>query len=925
MDFNFSDIEERYRAEWQANRVYATTNDSDKPKYYILDMFPYPSGSGLHVGHPLGYVASDIYARYKRLTGFNVLHPMGFDSFGLPAEQYAISKGTHPSVTTAENSANYRRQLDNLGLSFDWDRAVNTADPKYYKWTQWIVTQLFAHYYDKKIAKALPIEQLVRQFEHNGSIDVQAATSGDWNFTAADWKAMSVAQQDAVLMTYRLAYRTMGYVNWCEALSTVLANDEIVNGVSERGGHPVTKKEMYQWNLRITAYSDRLIAGLEDLDWSEAIKNMQRNWIGRSEGAIVRFQTASSPVTVFTTRPDTIFGVTFLVLAPENLLVQNFTTDAQRADIDAYIAYVKSRSEVERQQEKTVSGVFTGAYATHPFTGEAVPIWISEYVLAGYGTGAIMAVPSDDERDKAFAQKFDLPIIDVVDESMYPNASLDDKLGKIINSDFLNGLEVKEAITLAIDKLAESGVGARKTNYKLRDANMSRQRYWGEPYPIIYAANGSTHALPLAQLPLELPHLEDFKPTGESPLARLHEWKNIATAFEKKEGTLAVREVDTMPGFAGSSWYSLRYMDNHNDNEFAGKKALEYWEDVDFYMGGTEHAVGHLLYARTFHQFLYDLGHIKTPEPFRKLVNQGMIQGISQLITIQLSDKSIELHVPVDLVDEKGRLFYDKWLEMKRIDNRFESYGDETVNWQEENGERYTQLRALVEKMSKSKHNVINPDDMVARYGADNFRMFEMFLGPIEASKPFDIKGIKGVEGFLRKYIALFYDEKGQFAVSNDAPTADDLRALHTCIKKVTEDIERLQMNTCISTFMIATNALRDLKCNKRAVLQELNILLAPFAPFVTEEIWHRLGNADSIHNTATFPTHNDKYLKSDTVDYPVQINGKKRANILLPAGLSAAELEALILANEEVQKYLMGATPKKVIIVPNRLVSLVV
>jgi leucyl-tRNA synthetase len=924
---DFSKIEATAKALWEKEQIYAVTNDAKKPKFYILDMFPYPSGSGLHVGHPLGYVASDIYARYKRLNGFNVLHPMGFDSFGLPAEQYAIQRGVHPAVGIAENVVTYRKQLDNLGLSFDWSREVNTCDPAFYKWTQWIVKQLFIHFYNKNTNTVDTIENLVAAFAKGGSSAVNAAHNCTTVFSASEWQNFSPKQQDEILMGYRLAYRTRGLVNWCEGLGTVLANDEIINGVSERGGYPVTKREMFQWNLRITAYADRLLEGLNRIEWSDALKNIQKNWIGRSEGAMVTFSIKNeelkikndkhSAFQVFTTRPDTIFGVTFAVLAPEHSLIPAITTDEQRETVENYVAWVKSRSDVERMAERKVSGAFTGAYCEHPFSGAKVPIYISEYVLAGYGTGAIMAVPSDDERDAAFAKHFDLPIIEVVDKSDYPGASLDDKVGKIINSDFLNGLEVKNAIKKAIEKTEEKGIGNGKVNYRLRDANMSRQRYWGEPYPIIFDADGVAHAVNDADLPVILPDLDDFKPTGtgEAPLAKAVEWR--------KRGE-ASREIDTMPGFCGSSWYWLRYMDPHNADALASREAMDYWGQVDMYLGGSEHAVGHLLYARMWQKFLFDLGVAPNDEPFKKLINQGMIQGISKLISVKTAEKTIEIHVPVKFVDMHDRISEADFRKIQQAEKIFEELNDDQLDWQTQNGERFLNTRSEVDKMSKRYRNTINPDDMVAEYGADVFRLFEMFLGPIEQSKPFDTKGIKGTDGFIKKYTNLFY-QNDQFTVTDEAATADELRALHTCIKKVRDDIEKMGMNTCVSAFMICVNAFKDLKCNKRSVLQELTVLMAPFAPFITEHIWQELGNEGSIHRDAVYPIFEEKHLKSDTIDYPVQFNGKKKCNIFLPAAATKEEVEALALAHPEVLKYLAGSPPKKVIVVMGKMVNMVV
>ncbi|MBP7273216.1 MAG: leucine--tRNA ligase [Saprospiraceae bacterium] len=923
MEYHPRSIEKKWQQYWKQNNTYLVTNQSTKPKYYILDMFPYPSGAGLHVGHPLGYIASDIVARFKRLQGYNVLHPMGYDAFGLPAEQYAIDTGIHPVDSTATNIARYREQLDNIGFSFDWSREVQTSDPSYYKWTQWIFLALFEHYYDKTADKALPINHLIQEFEKNGSNGINAAHSFEGDFSAEQWKAMSAKEKDDILMNYRLAYRKVGFVNWCEALGTVLANDEVKDGFSVRGGFPVTKKAMLQWSLRTTAYAERLLNGLDNLDWSEALKAMQRNWIGRSEGAKLFFEIVGNTerVEIFTTRIDTIFGATFMVLAPEHNIVSNITTSEQKEKIESYLQYVASRSERERQAEvKKVTGEFTGAYALNPFTKKHIPIWIGEYVLKDYGTGAIMAVPSDDERDMAFAKTFDLPIIDVVDKTDYPGATLHDKLGKIINSDFLNGMEVPDAIELMLQKIESTGIGYRQVNYKVRDANYSRQRYWGEPFPIKYNKDGVAIALPISELPLTLPPTEDFKPSpdGRAPLSKLTDWVNQYEGYEL--------ETDTMPGFAGSSWYFLRYMDAHNTQQFASPDALKYWESVDFYIGGAEHAVGHLFYARMWHKFLFDTGLVPTDEPFKKLINQGMIQGVSSImykiktentfvsagLRNQYEDLS-EINVDVSLV-------VDYVLDIEQFKLWRPMYAD--AKFILEDG-KYI-CGAVVEKMSKSKYNVINPDDVIETYGADCFRMYEMFLGPIEQSKPWDTKGISGVAGFLRKLWSLFYHhETNKYLVTDDAPTPEELKILHAAIKKVTEDIERFSLNTCVSTLMICVNDLKKVNGSKKALLEPLVVLTAPFAPHIAEELWHILGNQNTVCD-ATFPTFNSAYLVSDTMTYPICTNGKKRIVMDFPADASNEEIEQIVMALPKMTEWMEGKSPKKVIIVKGRMVNVV-
>ncbi|MBK9734215.1 MAG: leucine--tRNA ligase [Saprospiraceae bacterium] len=957
MHYHPENIESKWRQNWVDSMLYKVYNDSVKPKYYVLDMFPYPSGAGLHVGHPLGYIASDIFARYKRLQGYNVLHPMGYDAFGLPAEQYAIQTGVHPAVSTDENIKRYREQLDNIGFSFDWSREVKTSDPGYYKWTQWIFLQLFNHYYDLDKNKAVSIEILLDEFEKNGNINIHAASTQETVFTADTWNHMSPKEKDDVLMNYRLAYRKTGYVNWCEALGTVLANDEVKDGFSERGGHPVEKRAMMQWSLRITAYAERLLNDLDSLSWSDALKAMQRNWIGKSEGAQMFFDIVGHDMKleIFTTRPDTIFGATYMVLAPEHEFVSLITNAAQKDVVTRYLDYVSSRSEVDRMAEvKEVTGVFTGAYAVNPFNNEHVPIWLGEYVLKDYGSGAIMAVPSDDERDKLFALKFGLKIIDVVDKSDYPGATLSDKVGKIINSDFLNGMEVKDAIKEMFDRIEQSGIGAKKIHYKLRDANYSRQRYWGEPFPIAYDKDGVTHPLDIQKLPLELPELENFQPAsgGKSPLARAEDWVNQLDGLK--------RETDTMPGFAGSSWYFLRYMDASNNMEFASKEAINYWQDVDLYIGGTEHAVGHLMYSRCWHKFLYDLGKVPTIEPFKKLVNQGMItaygyyaDGLSFTNEAQSFEMSKmffgnknDIHdgfkrdntylskitpnhhrLPYiyDYLDGQNRITksqFEKYL--AKEGKNYNVHTSDVFIWvTDDNGEEYFTVNVIQEKMSKSKYNVQNPDEIVAKYGADCFRMYEMFLGPIEQSKPWDTKGIDGVQKFLRKFWSLFYDESA-LNISNEKPSAEALKTLHTAIKRITEDIERFSFNTCVSAFMMCVNELKRLECNHRYILEPLVVLLAPFAPFITEELWCLLGHKTSVH-LADFPVFDPKHLVQDSIEYPVCVNGKKRDTIHIPIKLTQSEIQEIVMDLDSIKKYVSGKDVQKIIVVPNRMVNIVI
>jgi leucyl-tRNA synthetase len=986
MEYNFSEIEAKWAKYWQDHEVYKVVEDRNKPKFYVLDMFPYPSGAGLHVGHPLGYVASDIVARYKRMCGFNVLHPMGYDAFGLPAEQYAVETGTHPEITTEKAIARYKEQLDKIGFNYDWSRKVKTSDPNYYKWTQWIFIQLFNSWYNRKSNKAENINTLITHFEMIGTQGLANFSEEKHTaFTAEEWETFSEKKRLNLLMHYRLAYQSFTEVNWCPALGTVLANDEVKDGKSERGGHPVEKRKMRQWSLRITEYSDRLIEGLDKLDWNESLKDQQRNWIGKSEGALIKFNIAEreGSLEVFTTRADTIFGATFLVIAPEHELVSQITTAEQKTAVENYIAYVKSRSDIERQQEKKVTGAFTGAYAIHPFSGEKIPIWIAEYVLAGYGTGAIMAVPADDERDKKFAEKFGLPVIDIVDKSMYEGAAMEDKVGKMINSDFLNSMEVLDAIETVIQKLEENGIGKRKVNYKQRDAGFSRQRYWGEPFPIKYDILGELDSpfvdseddddidipklIDEKELPLVLPHVDSFKPTGDgrSPLANNKEW--IAQGYE----------TDTMPGYAGSSWYFMRYLDPNNENEFASKEKLDYWQNVDLYMGGSEHAVGHLLYSRLWTKVLYDLGYVPFDEPFKKMVNQGMIQGKSgfvyrlgdpyigdlkpQLPNIFVSkeiferfESGTETELDKQLINEKrkerdnfliqnkikGSFDYNEGIGITKLnefahnfdDNKliFDSFKDplrsrlgneHSLFITNEDGDVVAERE--VEKMSKSKYNVVNPDDVIAQYGADCFRMFEMFLGPIEQSKPWDDKGISGVSSFLRKFWRLFYTESG-WKVTDEAPTDKELKTLHKCIKKISEDIEKMSFNTSVSQFMITVNELQDSKCNKRAILDPLVLCLAPFAPFTTEELWHALGHEGSVHH-ADFPKFDAKYLVESEVEYPVSINGKTRASITLPNEITQEEAWEKVSELEIVQKWMEGKPYKKFVFVKGRIINIVV
>ena len=984
MEYNFRDIETKWQDWWQANDIYKVSNNTDKPKYYVLDMFPYPSGAGLHVGHPLGYIASDIYARYKRLKGFNVLHPMGYDAFGLPAEQYAIEHGIHPAISTKQNIENFRKQLDKIGFCFDWSREVNTSEPSYYKWTQWIFLQLFNSYFCHTEKKALPISLLIKKYETKGAMPKTGKPIAGKHFTSDEWNAFSEKEKADILMRRRLAYCGYGEVNWCEALGTVLANDEVINGVSERGGYPVVKKKLRQWYLRITEYADRLLEGLETVDFSEAMKEMQTNWIGKSYGAEIDFKINDSDekLKVFTTRPDTIFGVDFMVIAPEHELVETITTEKHKQDVDEYLTWVKSRSERERMAEKTISGAFTGAYAINPFDKREIPIYISEYVLAGYGTGAIMAVPCGDERDFRFAKHFNIEITNILGDKFNGEEANPTKDAELENSNFLTGMLMKDAIKVVMNDIEGLGYGKAKVNYKMRDAAFSRQRYWGEPFPIIWK-DGIAYPLDESELPLELPNVENYKPgpEGEGPLANVPEWtaKNL--------------ETNTMPGYAGSSWYFLRYMDPHNDEEFCDKKASDYWNQVDVYVGGTEHAVGHLLYSRMWTKFLFDLGSISFDEPYKKLLNQGMIQGSSrfvyrikfvksvdnlvrEIISEQPNDqgeKSVfmshnlytnfynktpheqsdllnyylkeniklpfilsALHVDVNLVNGIE-------LDMEAFRNSKPEYRDAVficedgsintpLSFGEGSGVRSNQKYICgveTEKMSKSKFNTVDPSDLVEKYGADTFRMYEMFLGPVEQSKPWDTKGIEGVHRFLRKLWRLFYDEASnpplhKWRGAGGEGTAAELKILHKAIKKIQEDTERFSFNTAVSAFMVCVNELADLKCKKKEILEPLTIMLSSYAPHIAEELYHALGNNSSVLD-ATYPTLNSKYLVESTKEYPISINGKLRTTLNISLDANQKEIEEMVLQNDVVKKWLDGKSPKKIIFVKGRMVNVVI
>ena len=929
MEYNFREIEKKWREYWIANNVYKVVEDESKPKYYVLDMFPYPSGAGLHVGHPLGYIASDIYSRYKRLQGFNVLHPMGYDAYGLPAEQYAIQTGQHPEVTTKNNIARYREQMDKIGFSYDWSREVRTCEPIYYKWTQWAFIKMFNSYYDNALQKAMPIATLEAAFAANGTEGVQAACGEELSFTAAEWNAKPEKEKQAILLNYRIAYLGDTMVNWCPKLGTVLANDEVSEGLSVRGGYPVEQKVMRQWCLRVSAYAQRLLDGLDEIDWTESLKETQKNWIGRSEGAEMNFKVKDSDLsfTVFTTRADTIYGVTFMVLAPESELTDLLTTDSQRAEVTNYVQATKKKTERERIADRRVTGVFSGSYAINPITEEAIPVWISDYVLAGYGTGAIMAVPAHDSRDYAFAKHFDLPIIPLIEGADVSEESLDAKEGIMMNSPragheiegglVLNGLQVKEAIAKTKAYIAEKGIGRVKVNFRLRDAIFSRQRYWGEPFPVYYK-EGMPYMLDESKLPLELPEVDKFLPTeqGEPPLGRAKNWVS-------DEGFPL--ELCTMPGFAGSSAYYLRYMDPQNTEALVSKKANEYWRNVDLYIGGTEHATGHLIYSRFWNKFLYDLGVACENEPFKKLINQGMIQGRSNFVyriketntfvSLNLKDQYevTPIHVDVNIVSNDV-------LDIEAFRNWNPEY--KTAEFILEDG-KYV-CGWAVEKMSKSMFNVVNPDVIVEKFGADTLRLYEMFLGPLEQSKPWDTNGIDGVHRFLRKLWGLFYTNDDQLQVTNDEPSAEELKSLHKLIKKISFDIEHFSFNTSVSAFMICVNELSALKCRKRAILEQLITLLAPFAPHTAEELWHVLGNESTVCD-AQWPVCNEAYLVENTATYVVSFNGKARFNIELPADMPAGEVEKMALAHESAAKWVEGKTPKKVIVVPKKIVNIVI
>jgi leucyl-tRNA synthetase len=957
MEYRFRDIEKKWRQRWKDTRIYEVKNGGDKPKCYVLDMFPYPSGAGLHVGHPLGYIASDIYARYKRLKGYNVLHPMGFDAFGLPAEQYALETGQHPAVTTDQNIASFKRQMDNIGFCFDWSREIRTSDPAYYRWTQWIFLQLFGSWYDRTWAKARPIDELTDIFASEGNASHLCPADASLRFTAAEWNGFSHKRKQDVLMDYRLAYSSYGEVNWCEALGTVLANDEVVNGVSERGGYPVVRKRLRQWYLRITEYADRLLEGLAQVDFSDAMKEMQTNWIGRSTGAEITFAVRGAAddlpgLRVYTTRPDTIFGVDFMVLAPELDLVDQITTPGQAAAVEAYLAYVKSRSERERMAEKKITGCFTGAYAVHPFTGREIPIWVSEYVLSGYGTGAIMAVPCGDERDFRFAKHFGIPVTNIIGDAFNGEEANPSKDAILSNSGFLDGMIMRDAAVVVAERLRQMGIGTPKVNYKMRDAAFSRQRYWGEPFPIRWE-DGVAVPLEESELPLELPHVDAYRPgpEGEGPLANLRSW------------TEQHYETNTMPGYAGSSWYFLRYDDPHNSRVFADRAATDYWNQVDVYIGGTEHAVGHLLYSRMWTKLLYDLGYIGFDEPYRRLINQGMITGKSFFAEgrvylapggterLVLSSKREEDGSPELVIDgvscrltpgtQQVRLRYaHKYLDangrlpraafeifLKEQADQLFDIASVYVDWSRERttetGEPYLE-GIVVEKMSKSKRNVENPDDVVEKYGADTFRMYEMFLGPLEQSKPWDTQGIEGVHRFLKKFWRLFYDDAGNFAVTDEAPTESQWRTLHRTIRKVGDDTERFSFNTVVSQLMICVNELASAGCRHRDILEPVLILLAPFAPHISEELYHQLGHETSVLDAA-YPAWEEKYLREAQVVYPVAINGKTRAEMTFDADTAEADIRQAVLKNEVVGKWMDGKPLKKLIIVKNRMINVVI
>ena len=920
MDYNFKEIERKWQSYWAANHTFKAEIDSSKPKYYVLDMFPYPSGAGLHVGHPLGYIASDIYSRYKRLCGFNVLHPMGYDAFGLPAEQYAIQTGQHPAVTTEKNIARYREQMDRIGFSYDWSREVRTCDPAYYKWTQWAFLQMFDSWYDNVQQKARPVAELEAAFAQGGSAAVDAACGDVEAFTAEQWNAFDAKKKSDILMQYRIAYQGETAVNWCPALGTVLANDEVKEGYSVRGGHPVEQKKMTQWQLRVSAYAGRLLEDLETLDWTDSLKDMQRNWIGKSQGAEMVFKVSNGAqeydMTIFTTRADTVFGVTFMVLAPESEWVEKLTTAEQKEAVEEYLAMAKKKTERERMTEtKKVTGVFSGSYAVNPLTGDKVPVWISEYVLAGYGTGAIMAVPAHDSRDYAFAKHFNLPIIPLIEGCDVSESSFDAKEGIMCNSGFLNGKTVKEAIPAAIEYVEAQGIGRRKINYRLRDAIFSRQRYWGEPFPM-YFKDGIATPMPFDKLPLELPEIDAYKPTetGEPPLGRAKDW-----TFDGYQ-----IEMSTMPGFAGSSAYYLRYMDPHNNEALVGEDANGYWQDVDLYIGGTEHATGHLIYSRFWNKFLFDLGYVCEKEPFKKLINQGMIQGRSNFVyriintntfvSLGLKDQyeTTEIHVDVNIVrnDRLDLEAFKAWMPEFATAEFILEDGEYICGW-------------AIEKMSKSMFNVVNPDMICDTYGADTLRLYEMFLGPLEQSKPWDTKGIDGVNRFLKKIWRLFYDRNG-LIVTDEKAAPEELKALHKLIGKVRTDIEAFSFNTAVSAFMIAVNELTDLKCSKRDVLEQLIVLLSPFAPHISEELWEALGHKESI-TYAAFPEYVEAYTVENSCTYAVSFNGKTRFTVDLPVDMSREDVDAHVRGLEQTAKYVADGNIVKVIVVPGKIVNIVV
>jgi len=930
MEYDFRVIENKWRKFWAENKTFKVTEETQKPKYYVLDMFPYPSGAGLHVGHPLGYIASDIYSRYKRLQGFNVLHPMGYDSFGLPAEQYAIQTGQHPSITTEQNIARYREQMDKIGFSYDWDREVRTSSPEYYKWTQWIFKQLFDCYYDNRTNKAERISQLVSEFQLNGNVQINACTDCETNFTAEDWNSYSEQRKEEILQEYRLAYLADSWVNWCPALGTVLANDEVVNGVSERGGHPVEQKLMRQWSMRIKAYAERLLTGLETVDWTDSIKDQQRNWIGKSQGCSLFFSLSKGiegvdnsdlQIEVFTTRPDTVFGVSFMVLAPEHPYVDQITTAEYATAIADYKKAASLKTERDRQADvKNISGQFTGAFAVHPFSGDKVQIWIGDYVLASYGTGAVMAVPCGDQRDYDFAKHFNLEIKNIFATVDISEAAYTEKDAVIANSDFLNGLDAKSAIKKAIETIEEKGLGKGKTNYRLRDAVFSRQRYWGEPFPVYYK-NELPYLVDDANLPIELPEVDKYLPTedGEPPLARAEK-----SAWNFSQGDRM--EFNTMPGWAGSSWYFLRYMDPKNEIEFVSKEKADYWNQVDLYIGGSEHATGHLLYARFWTKFLFDQGYISFDEPFAKMINQGMILGRSSFVyRIKDSNKFVTLskkkdfdvtpiHADISLVDN-DKLDIEGFKAWRPEFSQAEFICEEDGSYV---------CGTEVEKMSKSKYNVQTPDELVDKFGADTLRMYEMFLGPLEQSKPWDTKGINGVHNFLRKLWRLFHDQEGNIFLVDESPTKEALKTLHKTIKKMTDDLDRFSFNTGVSNFMICVNELTDQKCHNKAILSELIIMLSPYAPHICEELWVKLGNDAGTINEARFPAFKEEYLVEASVAYPISFNGKMRMKLELPTTYSAQEVEQAVLANHDAQKWLEGKSPKKVIVVPGKIVNIV-